>query len=95
MAVDLRSVTVDLFEPRLNEAFALVLQGRELPLTLVDVRRLGQARRAGGAFSLIFAAPPGSSVLPQAIYSLGHPELGTLELFLVPINPTEYQAVFA
>jgi hypothetical protein len=61
------------------------------------VRRLGQALRDGGAFSLVFAAKSGA-VLPQAVYPLAHPALGTLEIFLVPIGPVPggmgYEAVF-
>jgi hypothetical protein len=32
--------------------------------------------------------------LPQRIHALEHPRLGRLELFLVPIGPETYQAVF-
>jgi hypothetical protein len=32
--------------------------------------------------------------LPQRIFRLEHAELGAFELFLVPIGPGEYEAVF-
>ena len=45
----------------------------------------------------MFASGPGL-YLPQAIYPLHHPQLGTLEIFLVPIKPDKrgslFQAVF-
>ena len=48
-------------------------------------------------FSLVFQGP-GSPVLPQRIYRLEHPELGALDVFLVPIGHDaggmRYEAVF-
>jgi hypothetical protein len=48
-------------------------------------------------FSLVFAGPPGA-VRPQGILALTHPQLGTLEIFLVPIEAdataVRYEAVF-
>src|SRR4051812_27385408 len=93
------------FEPLGHEAFRLAVAGSEGPaaptrdveLTLVEVKRLGQALRKGGAFSLLFVTPPGT-FLPQATYALTHPKLGTLELFLVPVglihDGNGYEAVF-
>ena len=49
-------------------------------------------------FSLIFEGTPGV-VLPQHIYTLTHAQMGTLDIFLVPIGATptatQYQAVFS
>jgi hypothetical protein len=51
----------------------------------------------GGALSLIFVTPKGPW-LPQAVYAVKHPALGVMEIFLVPIGPTQggngHQAVF-
>ncbi len=49
-------------------------------------------------FSLIFLGPAGQH-LPQATYTLRHAELGTLDVFLVPIGPAadgrhQYEAAF-
>jgi hypothetical protein len=76
------------FEPRRAETFRLraPAPARELDLELTEVRRLGQNGWPGGAFSLLFRAPSGP--FPQAIYAIAHPELGTLDLFIVPIVPT-------
>lgn len=55
----------------------------------------GQERRQ---FSLVFRGPF-EPMLPQLIYPLTHDELGSLDLFLVPIGPDQvgmrYQAAFA
>lgn len=96
--VDLTTLSAETFEQRLNETFTLHVQDGTLDLTLKTVRRLGHAARAAGAFSLMFVAPRGP-FLPQMIYRLSNPTLGTLELFLVPIGPEQggngYEAVFA
>lgn len=96
-AIDLGTVTADDFEPRRQDGFRVSLKGGELDATLTEVKRIGQARREGGAFSLLFVAKAGQS-LPQGIYPVAHPELGTLEIFLVPIGPVPggmgYEAVF-
>ena len=65
-------LTVGDFEPRLHDEFKLLTSNGEVPLQLAEVRRLGQALRAGGAFSLLFKSPPGP-FLPQAIYPFSHP----------------------
>jgi hypothetical protein len=96
MAGSLDALTVTDFESHAGDTFRL-LATPEIELKLAQVRRHGQALREGGAFSLFFLAPPGK-FLPQAIYPLVHPELGTLEIFIVPIGPMDggngYQAVF-
>ena len=96
--IDLATVTADRFEPLRGQAFELRAPSGALALTLAEVRRLGEALRPGGAFSLIFVAKDASH-LPQAIYPVGHPELGQVDIFLVPIGPVPggghgYQAVF-
>ena len=95
--LDIATATADDFEPRRNDAFGLCTPAGEVTVTLAEVRRLGQALRKGGAFALTFVAK-GAPVLPQAIYSVGHPALGALEMFLVPIGPMAggmgYEAVF-
>src|SRR5436190_14089531 len=77
-----------------------------LDAEIVEVKALLRSRAAlaGGAsgvnesFSLLLQGPK-DPCLPQKIYLLEHPELGQLELFLVPIGRdergTRYEAVFA
>ncbi len=60
---------------------------------LVEVTEI--AREPGGRapFSLVFRGGP-DPPLPQRIYRVEHDELGALEIFLVPIAPDRYEAVF-
>jgi hypothetical protein len=95
MSSSLAALTVGDFEPHSGETFRL--SPGELEVKLVEVKRIGQALREGGAFSLLFVSATGP-FLPQAIYGIAHPVMGTLELFLVPVGPTHggngYEAIF-
>jgi hypothetical protein len=97
-AVDIGKLTIEDFEPRVNETFRLQHADGELPLKLHEVQRLAHARRAGGGFSLLFVSAPGA-FFTQSVYPLVHDEMGTIEMFLVPLGPGEggnlYQAIFA
>ncbi len=94
---DLAALGIADFSPHLNATFEMQGPAGVLPLKLVKVDPAGNSGRAGGAFSLIFVAPKGPW-LPQAIYPVPHPLLGTIEMFLVPVGPMQggnaYQAVF-
>jgi hypothetical protein len=100
------------FAPHLHATFHLSLgpwgqphhpaaHGAALALELIEVADLGADSAADPAlrrpFSLIFRHP-GSSYLPQRIYTIEHAALGRLDLFLVPIGPDQvgmcYQAIF-
>jgi uncharacterized protein DUF6916 len=79
----LDKVTKETFEPITGGVFELVLgEGQTLPLELSAVHFRG----------------PVAPSLPQRIYRLQHPDLGVLDLFLVPIRRdatgTIYEAVF-
>jgi hypothetical protein len=95
MSLSPAALTSGDFEPHSGETFCLSPGNRELEL--IEVKRIGKALRAGGAFSLLFVSAP-EPFLPQAIYALAHPLLGTLERFLVPLGPLRggngYEAVF-
>jgi hypothetical protein len=97
MPKPLSDLSVEDFEPHRGESFRLSAQGTMLELRLTGVQRLGTALRAGGAFSLTFSTPPGP-IAPQATYPIEHPALGTLELFIVPIQPKDgsnrYEVIF-
>jgi len=89
------------FTPHLGTSFRLhPPEGGPLELVLVEVRvhpylPAQPGRRRG--FSLTFRCAQPRPV-PQAIYRLDHDQLGSLELFLVPVGPREggmgYEAVF-
>lgn len=97
MPADIAKLTPADFAARIDEPFCIATPNGEVELKLIEVRRLGKGFRHGGAFSLAFLSPPGP-FLPQAIYPLRHPALGTLDLFLVPLGPQDggnsYEAVF-
>lgn len=75
------------------------VEGAPLDLELVEARPLTSApvgdRRK--PFAVVFRGPR-SPALPQQIYRLEHPEVGTHELFLVPVAESDagrdYEAVF-
>ena len=94
---DLAALAIDHFLPLRDAEFELKSASGAVSLKLVKVDNVGNSGRAGGAFSLLFAAPKGTA-LPQAIYPVTHPSLGMMEIFLVPIGPLSggagYQAVF-
>ena len=97
LSADLATLDVNDFEPYLDAVFEMQSPAGVVPLKLVKVDPAGEGGRAGGAFSLLFVGPKGAS-LPQAIYPVKHPALGTMEIFLVPIGPASggngYHAVF-
>ena len=94
---DLATLSIDDFEPHLNAVFEMTSPGGRMPLQLAKADAAGQARREGGAFSLLFVAPAGPW-LPQATYPVRHPVLGMMDIFLVPVGPVSggngYHAVF-
>jgi len=95
---DLATLAIGDFAPHCDASFDMQTDAGVVPLKLVEVDPAGESGRAGGAFSLLFAAPKGPW-LPQAVYPVKHPALGTMEIFLVPVGPLAegngYQAIFA
>lgn len=93
----LATLTAADFESRVGDTFRLQIPPQELAFKLVEVRKLGQAVREGGAFSLLFMTPPGP-FLRQGTYPLDNPSLGQLNLFIVPLGPKDggnsYEVVF-
>ena len=86
------------FEPHLNTTFRL-LRGQEEPLELELIEITGGEGTFENSysFSLIFRGGP-HFVLQQHTFTLDHPALGTLDIFLVPIardaDGYRYEAVF-
>jgi hypothetical protein len=108
----LDKLTSEDFAPHLHQTFTLSLgpwgqphdpaaHGAPRMLELIAVDDLGSELAEASArrrqFSLIFR-DQATGHLPQRIYSIEHPTLGWLDLFLVPIGPDQagmrYQAVF-
>ena len=94
----LEHLTVDSFADRERETFRLRREGEaDLDLVLIEARGLRGAGEKRQPFSLVFHGPA-EPVLDQMIRTLEHPDLGTLEIFLVPIGAdsdgTRYEAIF-
>jgi hypothetical protein len=96
----LQDLTCENFGHCLNQVFRLSYDSGTLEVKLIECRKLdshgrSQARRE--PFSLMFLGPK-QPILPQRMYSFDFGQLGTLEIFIVPIGADElgvrYQAVF-
>ena len=93
-------VTREAFEPYLDGTFR-VSAGKDLAFDaqLIEVSPVGETRGPTGrqAFSVVLRGPENDAP-EQAIYQVAHEELGSIELFLVPIGPDDkgmkYEAVF-
>jgi hypothetical protein len=97
----MKRLDVSVFAARRGETFVMTLPGGGTrDLELVEVRDLGRRATPGGELSnygLTFLART-QSALPQAIYRLEHPELGAMDVFLVPnaraAEGIRYEAIF-
>ncbi len=91
------TLTADDFERRLDAPAHVIVDDQRIDLKVGEVKRLGEARRSGGAFSVVFVGPAGVP-LEQAIHRIDIKGLGPLDLFLVPIGEDadrrHYEAVF-
>lgn len=101
---DLRWLTHGDFAPHLGDRFEVGTDEGTLPVELVEAI---ESSRPGGdgpngetrlQFSLLFQGPT-TPQLDQSMHRVSHPELGDLDLFLVPIGPhgdgMGYEAAFA
>ena len=97
-------LTANSFTPAVGDTFLLDRgDGGQLEIELLESRLhdpdapVEEASGARAPFTLTFRGPV-EPVLPQRIYALEHPSLGTLEIFIVPIGRDEagttYEAVF-
>ncbi len=85
------------FKDRIGEMFDVVLaEGPAVTLELIEARQPPEDRPDKAHF--VEWKGPLDRPLDQRIYELQHPELGTLPLFLVPVNQVAdgfvYEAVF-
>jgi hypothetical protein len=88
------------YQPHVGETFRLEFADHSpVELTLVEAAPGPWQRPEGGktAFRLEFSGPA-DPLLEQRIYRMEHAELGTLEIFIVPIAKDEkaatYEAIF-
>ena len=86
------------FSAHLNTTFVICPEGAEtVAAELIDVSEVGERASGRTPFSIVLRTPL-RPVLPQSIYTIEHPHLGTLAIFIVPIGPDavgmRYEAVF-
>jgi hypothetical protein len=99
--MDVGLLSASHFRPYVGSRFRLraddVLEVELVEVDEVDSRSGVQPEPARAPFSIVFLGPR-DPVLPQRIYGFEHEELGTLDLFLVPIGRDDagvrYEAVF-
>jgi hypothetical protein len=97
-SIDLASVDSGFFQPHVDSSLTLKTSEASIPGKLLSVSDIPTAMTSGRKpFSLIIQVE--TAELPQGTYELAHPTLGTLSIFLVPINlregKLELEAVFA
>ncbi|MGD0089791.1 MAG: hypothetical protein ABSE73_07710 [Planctomycetota bacterium] len=99
--VMLDELSRDTFARHLHSKFSIQPEGAEgVAVELASVSP-AKTQRAGNkhleCFSLVFKGPS-DPLLPQRTYSMAHSQIGTFELFLVPVGKQEdgvrYEAVF-
>lgn len=91
------NLTQEKFAPQLNTTFRVYYKPEEyLDLELIEISELRERRRQE-TFSLLFHGPPHIQLL-QHLFKVEHDEMGTFDLFLVPVAKDEegfqYEAVF-
>ena len=95
-------LTVDDFAPAVGDKFSFDAgEPGRFELELVEARPAespGPGWEGRAPFNLLFRGPA-EPVFGQQIFPLEHPELGRLEIFLVPVGRNEhgadYEAVFS
>ena len=97
----LESFTGATFQTRLGEPFRIHGGGSSpVDVVLVEVSEAAAPWREGrrAPFAIVFRGPL-APVLPQRIYTMDNADLGSFDLFLVPLGPDEqgmrYEAVFS
>lgn len=100
MSQILKELTCQTFDPLVNQPFQVALDPEPLSINLIECKSLSKGREAKGErepFSLVFLGP-GQPILSQRMYTLSHPSIGTIEIFLVPLGPgksgLKYEAIF-
>ncbi len=92
---DLAQLTVAHFSGLVGQELRIAGSEHALSVESVDVLKSPSPRTQ--PFSLVLRCAPGLSGR-QGLYTLEHPELGALEIFLVPIEPkagcARFEAVF-
>ena len=93
----LENFTLETFAGRMNSTFRLKLESAEtVEMELVEANDVGSTPRQA-QFSIVFRGPH-NPPLAQGIHKIEHDEIGTFDLFLVPIRRDQtgiyYEAIF-
>ncbi|MEO8458956.1 MAG: hypothetical protein ABI451_00365 [Dokdonella sp.] len=92
---DLLELKPDHFENLIGRDLPLV--GSDFSLTITSVQRLKSHSSRAAPFSLNLLAPANVRGV-QGVYKIEHPEIGLLEMFLVPVatfdGRLQFEAVF-
>jgi uncharacterized protein DUF6916 len=90
----LDTLTAADFAPLRGDRFRIAPDGAPaFDAELVEVSEIPREPGGRAPFSLVFEGGP-TPPLPQRIHRVEHAKLGALEIFLVPIGPDRYEAVF-
>ena len=97
----LDNFTIETFSEHLGSAFRIHPDDTgQVDVELISATGLGGSageEMSRQPFSIIFHGPA-DVLLPQRIYKMEHDQIGSFELFLVPIGPDEkglrYEAIF-
>jgi len=96
----LAGLTHEDFAKRVHQKCQVHHGPSSLEMELIECRKLGAAGRKESQrepFALVFRGPK-TPVLSQRMYPIEFQELGTLEIFIVPVGPDEsgvqYEAIF-
>jgi len=94
---ELTTMTAEDFSALKGTEFTTVSLDTEIKLELMEIKKLGQGERSGGAYSLLWQGPT-SPILPQATYRIFQEQIGEHDFFLVPVAEKDagiqYEAVF-
>jgi len=93
-------MTLETFQPHLGDVFNVNIgEAEPMPIVLIEAAPLHSSapQFRAQAFELRFTGP-GPAYLNQMIHHLTHPQLGEMDIFLVPVGRHGdgflYQAVF-
>ena len=91
---ELETLTVDDFAALRGERFRIAADGAPpFEAELVEVTEIPREPGGRAPFSVVFEGGP-DPPLPQSIHRVEHDALGPMDIFLVPIAPDRYEAVF-
>jgi hypothetical protein len=93
----LERLTASDFRPHVGQPFPIIGEEGEVAAVLTEVREIPAGGPRSEPFAIILRGPI-APLLPQRTYAVVHPNLGRLELFLVPVKRVadgiEYEAIF-